>query len=193
MKLGYIPLVGIVVFVYSVIALAGGAMFTNWKVPNTVPVQVVLTTPPPPTSKTVTMDLAKPAPSVQTQTQLTCPSEARGMQAFLDTKLFSIPMVSKDHWSITWHDIFLMLGLIALFQETIRSTGTGDVTIVNHILSMGVFVVALIEFLILRGFATSTFFLLIIMALIDVIAGFVISLKSARRDIGISPGSMMGH
>lgn len=192
MKLAYIPLIGLVVILYSVIALGGGAFFKDWKVPNTVPVPVVLTTPAPPTSKTVTMDLGKPAPPVQPQATLTCPSEPRGMEAFLNGKLFSIPMVSKDHWTITWHDVFLLIGLIALFQETLRSTGTGDVTVVNHILSMAVFVICIIEFLIVRGFATSTFFLLMVMALIDVIAGFVISLKSARRDIGVSGGGLFG-
>ena len=190
MKLGYIPLIGIVVIVYSIIALGGSAFIKDWRTPNTVPITAPLA---PAVSAPVTSSAVDGVKiNLEEAEKVYCLPDARGMQAFLDKKIFSIPMVSKDEWTVRWHDIFLIVGLIFLFQETIRSTGTGNTTVVNHILSMGVFVICIIEFLILRGFATSTFFLLMLMALIDVIGGFVISLKSARRDIGISGGGLLG-
>jgi hypothetical protein len=47
---------------------------------------------------------------------------------------------------------------------------------------MIVFVVCLILFLIWDRAASSTFFLLMLMAMIDVIAGFSVTINAARRD-----------
>jgi hypothetical protein len=51
---------------------------------------------------------------------------------------------------------------------------------------MIVFVACLILFLIWDRAATSTFFLLMLMAMTDVIAGFSVTINAARRDYGTS-------
>ena len=43
------------------------------------------------------------------------------------------------------------------------------------------------EFLLAPAFATSTFFLLGVMVLLDVLAGFIVTIVSARRDIDFGP------
>ena len=48
-------------------------------------------------------------------------------------------------------------------------------------LSMGLFVVMLIEFLLLPQAATSVFFLLMMISLLDVLGGFTITARAARR------------
>jgi len=50
---------------------------------------------------------------------------------------------------------------------------------------MAVFVAALLEFLLLKGFGTLTFFLITLMTFIDVIAGFTVTIQGARRDFGV--------
>lgn len=149
---GYIPLIGIVVLIYNILAF-GGHLFG------------VGVAPPP------------------GQAAALAANEA---QNIFDHVIFSVKMVSGEHWRVTLSDLILTFGLITLFQEVIRATNISKVAIVNHALSMGVFVIALVEFLIVPGFATSTFFLILMMCLIDVIAGFSISIISARRDIGVS-------
>ena len=52
-------------------------------------------------------------------------------------------------------------------------------------LSMLLFVVMLIEFLLLPQAATSTFFLLMMISLVDVLGGFTITARAARRDVAI--------
>ena len=52
-------------------------------------------------------------------------------------------------------------------------------------LSTAVFVVALIEFILVAQAATTTFFLLVVITLLDVIAGFSVSITSARRDFSV--------
>jgi hypothetical protein len=48
------------------------------------------------------------------------------------------------------------------------------------------FVVCLILFLLWSGAATSGFFLIMALTLVDVIAGFTVTLAGARRDIGLA-------
>jgi uncharacterized membrane protein YobD (UPF0266 family) len=56
-------------------------------------------------------------------------------------------------------------------------------------LSMALFIAVLVEFLLVREAATSTFFLLVAIALVDVLAGFVVVIRSSRRQIEIEgPG-----
>jgi hypothetical protein len=110
------------------------------------------------------------------------------MDEILQATAFVIPLVKGD-WTLRVSDATISVALIALFVEIVRSSGFGRTTITNHALSMVVFVVALIEFLVMVGFNTSTFFLITLMALIDVVGGFTISIITARRDIGIAGGT----
>ena len=55
-------------------------------------------------------------------------------------------------------------------------------------LSTLVFIAYLVEFLTVREAATSVFFILMCVTLVDVIAGFSITITGARRDFGVSNG-----
>jgi NADH:ubiquinone oxidoreductase subunit 3 (subunit A) len=55
----------------------------------------------------------------------------------------------------------------------------------DHLLSMILFIVFLIEFLLLAPAATQLFFILMTISFIDVIAGFAVSMRSAGRDVSI--------
>ncbi|CAN5296748.1 hypothetical protein BH10PSE2_BH10PSE2_22780 [soil metagenome] len=111
--------------------------------------------------------------------------------AILRDPLFSIPMTSGANWNVGVGDMILFLSLILLFFELLKSTSSQKVAIVNHALSLIVFVVCLVEFLLIRGFATSTFFLIVTMVMLDVLAGFIVTIISARRDLDVTSG--LGH
>lgn len=100
---------------------------------------------------------------------------------------FSLTVFSGDVWKVSLGDMFLVGTLGLLFAEIIKATGTSHREIINHGLSMVVFVAAMAEFLVLKGFATSTFFLITAMCLFDVVAGYTISLISAKRDLSMAP------
>jgi hypothetical protein len=97
--------------------------------------------------------------------------------------VLSIPMVSRAVWGLTGGDLLLLAGLVCLFFEILKSTRTGSASIIEHILSTAVFVIFLVEFLLVGAAATSTFFILMVMSLIDVVAGFSVSITSAERDV----------
>lgn len=97
--------------------------------------------------------------------------------------LFSIAMSNGAQWPVNLGDVMLLVGLIVLFIELLKSTTSRRTAIVNHALSMLLFVGCLVEFLLAPAFATSTFFLLTVMVLLDVLAGFIVTIVSARRDV----------
>jgi hypothetical protein len=112
---------------------------------------------------------------------------AAGAHEALVGEILSVPMPSGEHWSIGLGDLFILLGLFMLFFELIRATHSNKTAIVNHSLSMIVFVVALVLFLLGPAFATSTFFLLVMMTLLDVLAGFIVTIVASRRELDVAP------
>ena len=101
---------------------------------------------------------------------------------------FSIPMVSGVAWNVSLGDLLVVGSLILLFFELLKSTRIGSVSIIEHMLSMIVFVVILVQFLLLGAASSTVFFILLVMSLIDVVAGFTMSITSATRDM-----NMDGH
>jgi hypothetical protein len=60
----------------------------------------------------------------------------------------------------------------------------------DHILAMALFIGMLVEFLLVKQAGTSTFFLLMTIALVDVLAGFIVGMRSSQRQIeveGVGP------
>jgi hypothetical protein len=114
------------------------------------------------------------------------------MSADIVKPMTTFPMVSGgEGWPISSGDILIILSLAFFFVEILKSTSTGAASIANHAVSMVVFIICLIEFLLLKNFATSAFFILTIMCLLDVLAGVVVTIISARRDFTV--GGDGGH
>lgn len=95
-----------------------------------------------------------------------------------------VTMMSGGVWKLTWGDLLLLVGIVVLFIEIVKATYTGTASMIDHGLSMIVFIAFLVEFLLVSQAATSVFFLLMMTAMIDVIAGFTIGIRVAKRDIG---------
>ncbi len=106
----------------------------------------------------------------------------------LNQPLITIPMMSGTDWVLTGGYALVLLSIILLFLEILKSTSTGTATIMNHGISMIVFIVCLVEFLMFANFATSAFFVIMVMTLLDVLAGVVVTIVSARRDFAVGEG-----
>ncbi|MEJ0060739.1 MAG: hypothetical protein WDM79_14690 [Terricaulis sp.] len=120
---------------------------------------------------------------------------ARDVREHLRADMFRVPMASSEpsaqmtgvmqtvEWAVSFGDLLVLFALGLLFIELLKSTSTGTSAIFNHALSMLVFIICLVEFLLHPAFATSVFFLIMIMSLLDVLAGVVVTIVSARRDV----------
>ena len=103
----------------------------------------------------------------------------------LDGDATSLRLASGVMLTLRGGDLFTLAGLVALFLEMLKAGRAGRGAILDHILSTGVFVAALLCLLLVAAAGTATFLILTLMALIDVVAGFSISIFSSRRDMTI--------
>jgi hypothetical protein len=101
-------------------------------------------------------------------------------------EIFSIGMMSGGVFSMTLGDLMVVIGLIFFFIEILKSTRTSNASVIDHLLSTFVFVAFLVEFLLVKGAAHSVFFTLMIITLIDVLAGFSVSIRAAGRDVNLN-------
>lgn len=97
--------------------------------------------------------------------------------------IFSIPMGSGALWSVTSGDVILFAAVILLFAELIKTTNHGPKPAISHTVSLALFIVCLVEFLLIPAFASSLFFMIAIISLLDVIAGYMISTPMAGERI----------
>ena len=67
--------------------------------------------------------------------------------------------MSGQIWMLTWEDIFIAVAILLLWIEIIKSTRLGMRAMMDHVLAMVLFIAMLVEFLLVKSAATSTFFL----------------------------------
>lgn len=106
--------------------------------------------------------------------------------AWHEIVVVSLPMYSGDIWRVTWGALFLTGSMGLLFVELIRATKAGTASITNHLLSFLLFVVALLLFILAKGFGNSTYFIFLTMTFLDPMAGLVVTTVSARRDLAVT-------
>lgn len=103
----------------------------------------------------------------------------------LNRQVFSVNLPSGQLWEPNIAVMIILLGLVALFIELFKSTRTSSVSILDHILSTFVLVGFMVSWMIFDWAGNSVFLILTIMSFLDVIAGFTITIASARRDLSL--------
>jgi hypothetical protein len=87
---------------------------------------------------------------------------------------------------VTLSDVLVSLGILMLLFEVIKGARPGAKYLTDHLLSLIVFGAAAAEFLLWPRFATSTFFLLTLLALVDFLSGVTLRL---RRGVPVTAAS----
>src|SRR5262249_25338212 len=98
-------------------------------------------------------------------------------EQILATHILTLTMISGGVWVFNLGDLLIFFVLILLFIELLKSTYTSSASLVDHALSMLVFVASLVEFLVVPKAASSVFFIIMVATLIDVIAGYTIGIR----------------
>jgi len=99
--------------------------------------------------------------------------------------LTSVHLVSGGDWPMSAGDMLIALAVLLLFGEMMKSTRIGIRTVVDHALSLILFLGMLVEFLLVKQAASATFFLLLVISFVDVLGGFAVTLRTAQRDLTI--------
>jgi hypothetical protein len=97
----------------------------------------------------------------------------------------TVHMMSGVDWTMTTGDVLVALAILLLCGEVMKSSRISRRTIIDHALSLILFLGMLIEFILVKQAATATFFLLLIVGFIDVLGGFAVTLRSAQRDLTV--------
>jgi hypothetical protein len=93
---------------------------------------------------------------------------------------FQLP--SGADWAITAGDAMVAGSILLLIIEMLKAARMSRRGVVDHLLSMVLFAGMVSEFLLVKQVATSTFFLLLVISFVDVMGGFAIGNRAARRD-----------
>jgi hypothetical protein len=98
--------------------------------------------------------------------------------------LVKVMLVSGAEWTVTLSDILLTLAILLLLAEVIKGARPGAKYLTDHLLSLIVFGVAAAEFVMWPKFATSTYFLMTALSLVDFISG--LALRTRRRAVAVA-------
>jgi hypothetical protein len=97
----------------------------------------------------------------------------------------TVHLASGGEWSMAPGDMLIVLSVLLLFVEMMKSTRIGIRTVVDHGLSLLLFLAMLVEFLLVKQAASATFFLLMIISFVEVLGGFAVTLRTSQRDLTI--------
>jgi hypothetical protein len=92
--------------------------------------------------------------------------------------LIRLALVSGAEWQVTLSDILVAVGILLLLLEVIKGARPGAKYFTDHLLSLIVFGAAAAEFVLWPKFATSTYFLLTALSLVDFLSG--VALRTRR-------------
>jgi hypothetical protein len=107
--------------------------------------------------------------------------------------LSSVHMMSEADWTMSAGDMLVVLAIVLLFGELMKSTRIGVRSVVDHGLSLILFLAMLVEFILVKQAGTSTFFLLLVISFVDVLGGFAVTLRSAQRDLTVEGVEHLTH
>ncbi len=104
---------------------------------------------------------------------------------FREAYLLSVTMPSGATFTLSVATSIVLLALVLLGVEVVKAARVGSGSIVDHVLATALFVAFLVEFLLIRQAATGTFVVLTTIALVDLVCGFAVSIRTATRDISL--------
>ena len=105
----------------------------------------------------------------------------------LATPVFTVTLMSAVSWPVTLSDVLIALGILLLMFEVIKGARPGAKFFMDHLLSLMVFAGAAAEFVLLPQFGTSTYFLLIMLALVDFLCGIALRARRGGRLAAAEP------
>lgn len=103
----------------------------------------------------------------------------------LTEPVLTLTLMSGVRWPVTLGDTLLALGIVLLLLEIIKGVRPGGKYLTDHLLSLVVFGGAAAEFVMLPQFGSSTYFMLTLLALVDLLSGFVLRARRPARAVAV--------
>jgi len=106
-------------------------------------------------------------------------------QSMLNVIVFEVMLPSDRPVVLTISDVFILGSFFVLYVEVFKATRVSTGTQLEHAVSLIVFVVALVQFLIVPRLGNVTFLVIMMASLMDVVMGFTVTISTAKRDFNL--------
>lgn len=103
-------------------------------------------------------------------------------QSMMNVIVTEFTLPSTRQLVLTVSDVLILCSLLFLYVETFKATRTSTASIIDHVLSLVVFLIFFVEFLVVPRLGNTTFLIMMVGALMDVVMGFTVTISTARRD-----------
>jgi hypothetical protein len=104
---------------------------------------------------------------------------------FREAYLFAFTVPSGAMFVLTVSTTIILFALALAAVEVVKAARIGAGSIIDHVFATALFVIALLEFLLVKQAATGTFLVLTMIALVDLLTGFAVSIRTASRDVSL--------
>jgi hypothetical protein len=104
----------------------------------------------------------------------------------LTREIWHVQLATGGEFGLTGGDLLVLGALLILLIEMVKSARMSRRTVVDHLLSMLLFVGMTVEFLMVKEVTSTTFLLLLAISFVDVIGGFAVSMRAARRNVSVT-------
>ena len=101
-------------------------------------------------------------------------------------EIWHFRMMSGGEWGLSPGDVMIAGSVVILLIEMLKAARMSRRTVVDHLLSMVLFVGMLVEFLMVKQVVSTTFFLLLVISFVDVAGGFAVGIRAAERDVTVN-------
>jgi hypothetical protein len=101
------------------------------------------------------------------------------------TTVVTMPLLSGARMPVSMGDLLVVFSILLLYLEILKATRLSSKAMIDHVLSVVLFSVMVVEFMVVPPAATSSFMLLMTLSFIDVIGGLTITIRTAQRDPGV--------
>jgi hypothetical protein len=117
-------------------------------------------------------------------------ASAQGADVFVnrfESGSMPVRMPSGMTWWLSGGDLVVLLAVVLLFVELIRGTGASRYAILHHTAAVILFLACLGLFAMVPAFATTTWFLLMVMAGLDIVGGVLVHMAAHAGGSGGGP------
>lgn len=100
-------------------------------------------------------------------------------------ELFAIPLMSGATKVVTIGDFLIAIAALLLYLEVLKSARLNARSVMDHVLSLLLFLAMVAEFIMVPLAATSTFLVVLLLSLVDVLVGFSVGMRSPEPEIAV--------
>ena len=107
--------------------------------------------------------------------------------------IVTLRLLSGVSMAVSTGDMLVLLAVLLLYVEVLKATRLSSKAVMDHVLSLILFVAMVAEFVMVPRAATPAFLTLIALSFVDVIGGLTISIRAAHHELAVEHEQLPTH